>query len=230
MSWCPLQDEACVDSGPGTQSMDRLVELLNSMRSNSSGVEQQLASFMQEAQSSAHSEEALAQVVTAIYSKAVSDRRTKFRSLLLNLLQRDFSSREQLQRADVEKWLGFITFLCEVFGAMRSSSGEPYRVLVCPIYTCLRELLESTEVKEDAVLCCSMELQSTGRLLEEQLPEMMNDLLATVRDKMLCPSESRLTRSLLMEVIELHAHHWSPLESLTTQYYNRTIQMLTTSA
>ncbi|KAM4533066.1 CBP80/20-dependent translation initiation factor isoform 2-T2 [Fundulus diaphanus] len=233
----------------GPQNMDRLVELLNSMRSNSSGVEQQLASFMEEAQSSARSEESLAQVVGAIYSKAVSDRSfaataaklcdkmalfmvegTKFRSLLLNTLQRDFSRREELQQKDVEQWLGFITFLCEVFCTMRSSSGQPFRVLVCPIYTCLRELLESTDVKEDAVLCCSLELQSTGRLLEEQLPEMMTELLAAVRDKMLCPTESQLTRSLLMEVIELHAHRWSPLEAITTQYYNRTIQKLTTTA
>uniref|UniRef100_A0A3B4UUU1 CBP80/20-dependent translation initiation factor n=1 Tax=Seriola dumerili TaxID=41447 RepID=A0A3B4UUU1_SERDU len=244
------KEEARVEaSGSGSQNMDRLVDLLNSMRSNSSGVEQQLASFMEEAQCSARSEETLAQVVSTIYSKAVSDRSfaataaklcdkmalfmvegTKFRSLLLNMLQRDFSRREELQQSDVERWLGFITFLCEVFGTMRSSSGEPFRVLVCPIYTCLRELLESTDVKEDAVLCCSMELQSAGRLLEEQLPEMMTELLAAVRDKMLCPAESQLTRSLLMEVIELHAHRWSPLEALTTQYYNRTIQKLTTTA
>ncbi|XP_026210187.1 CBP80/20-dependent translation initiation factor isoform X2 [Anabas testudineus] len=244
------KEEARVEaSGSGSQSMDRLVDLLNSMRSNSSGVEQQLASFMEEAQCSARSEETLAQVVYTIYSKAVSDRSfaataaklcdrmalfmvegTKFRSLLLNMLQRDFSRREELRQSDVESWLGFITFLCEVFGTMRSSSGEPFRVLVCPIYTCLRELLESTDVKEDAVLCCSMELQSTGHLLEEQLPEMMTELLAAVRDKMLCPTESQLTRSLLMEVIELHAHRWSPLEALTTQYYNRTIQKLTTTA
>lgn len=45
-----------------------------------------------------------------------------------------------MQQSDVERWLGFITFLCEVFGTMRSSSGEPFRVLVCPIYTCLREV------------------------------------------------------------------------------------------
>lgn len=237
------------NSGSGSQNMDRLVDLLNSMRSNSSGVEQQLASFMEEAQCSARNEETLAQVVSAIYSKAVSDRSfaataaklcdkmalfmvegTNFRSLLLNMLQRDFSRREELQQSDVERWLGFITFLCEVFSTMRSSSGEPFRVLVCPIYTCLRELLESSDVKEDAVLCCSMELQSAGRLLEEQLPEMMTELLAAVRDKMLCPAESQLTRSLLMEVIELHAHRWSPLEALTTQYYNRTIQKLTTTA
>ncbi|XP_044029635.1 CBP80/20-dependent translation initiation factor isoform X1 [Siniperca chuatsi] len=244
------KEEARVEaSGSGSQSMDRLVDLLNSMRSNSSGVEQQLASFMEEAQCSARSEETLAQVVSTIYSKAVSDRSfaataaklcdkmalfmvegTKFRSLLLNMLQRDFSRREELQQSDVERWLGFITFLCEVFGTMRSNYGEPFRVLVCPIYTCLRELLESTDVKEDAVLCCSMELQSMGRLLEEQLPEMMTELLAAVRDKMLCPAESQLTRSLLMEVIELHAHRWSPLEALTTQYYNRTIQKLTTTA
>lgn len=244
------KEEARVEaSGSGSQNMDRLVELLNSMRSNSSGVEQQLASFMEEAQCSARSEETLAQVVSTIYSKAVSDRSfaataaklcdkmalfmvegTKFRSLLLNMLQRDFSRRDELQQSDVERWLGFITFLCEVFGTMRSSSAEPFRVLVCPIYTCLRELLESTDVKEDAVLCCSMELQSMGRLLEEQLPEMMTELLAAVRDKMLSPTESQLTRSLLMEVIELHAHRWSPLEALTTQYYNRTIQKLTTTA
>ncbi|XP_019937932.1 CBP80/20-dependent translation initiation factor isoform X2 [Paralichthys olivaceus] len=244
------KDEARVEaSGSGSQNMDRLVDLLNSMRSNSSGVEQQLASFMEEAQCSAQSEESLTQVVSTIYSKAVSDRSfaataaklcdkmalfmvegTKFRSLLLNMLQRDFSRREELQQSDVEGWLGFITFLCEVFGTMRSSSGEPFRVLVCPIFTCLRELLESTDIKEDAVLCCSMELQSTGRLLEEQLPEMMTELLAAVRDKMLSPAESQLTRSLLMEVIELHAHRWSPLEALTTQYYNRTIQKLTTTA
>lgn len=245
------KEEACVEasSGSSSQSMDRLLDLLNSMRSNSTGVEQQLASFLEETQCLAQSEEALVQVVSTVYSKAVSDRSfaataaklcdkmalfmvegTKFRSLLLNMLQRDFSCREELQQSDVERWLGFITFLCEVFGTMRSSSGEPFRVLVCPIYTCLQELLESTDVKEDAVLCCSMELQSTGRLLEEQLPEMMTELLAAVRDKMLCPAESPLTRSLLMEVIELHAHHWSPLEALTTQYYDRTIQKLTTTA
>lgn len=51
--------------------------------------------------------------------------------------------REELQQRDVERWLGFITFLCEVFGTMRSSTGEPFRVLVCPIYTCLREVMPS---------------------------------------------------------------------------------------
>ncbi|XP_051536898.1 CBP80/20-dependent translation initiation factor-like isoform X2 [Myxocyprinus asiaticus] len=240
------EDVPVATAGPQRNRMDRLLEILNSMRNNSSGVETQLTTFMEEAQNSADSEKTLSEIVHTIYRKAVSNRSfaataaklcdkmalfmvegTKFRSLLLNMLQRDFTRREELQQTDVECWLGFITFLCEVFGTMRSSAGEPFRVLVCPIYSCLRELLESPEVKEDAVLCCSMELQSTGRLLEEQLPEMMTELLAAVRDKMLCPSESQLTRSLLMEVIELHAHHWSPLEALTTAYYNRTIQKLT---
>ncbi|KAH0627815.1 hypothetical protein JD844_008251, partial [Phrynosoma platyrhinos] len=110
---------------------------------------------------------------------------------------KDFTMREELQQSDVERWLGFITFLCEVFGTMRSSTGEPFR------------------------------LQSTGRLLEEQLPELMTELLAIARDKMLCPSESMLTRSLLLEVIELHANSWNPLTPTITQYYNKTIQKLT---
>ncbi|XP_034374305.1 CBP80/20-dependent translation initiation factor isoform X2 [Arvicanthis niloticus] len=241
------QDEVAVETvSPQPNKMDRLTEILNSMRNNSSDVDTKLTSFMEEAQNSTNSEEMLGEIVRTIYQKAVSDRSfaftaaklcdkmalfmvegTKFRSLLLNTLQKDFTVREELQQQDVERWLGFITFLCEVFGTMRSSTGEPFRVLVCPIYTCLRELLQSQDVKEDAVLCCSMELQSTGRLLEEQLPEMMTELLASARDKMLCPSESMLTRSLLLEVIELHANSWNPLTPPITQYYNRTIQKLT---
>ncbi|XP_014441729.1 CBP80/20-dependent translation initiation factor isoform X1 [Tupaia chinensis] len=242
-----VPDEVAVETtSPQQNKMDKLIEILNSMRNNSSDVDAKLTTFMEEAQNSTNSEEMLGEIVRTIYQKAVSDRSfaftaaklcdkmalfmvegTKFRSLLLNMLQKDFTVREELQQRDVERWLGFITFLCEVFGTMRSSTGEPFRVLVCPIYTCLRELLQSQDVKEDAVLCCSMELQSTGRLLEEQLPEMMTELLASARDKMLCPSESMLTRSLLLEVIELHANSWNPLTPPITQYYNRTIQKLT---
>lgn len=103
----PPQEEAHVNaSGCRSRNMDRLVELLNSMRSNSTGVERQLTSFMEEAQCSARSEESLTQVVSTIYATAVSDRSfaataatlcdrmalfmvegTKFRSLLLNMLQ-----------------------------------------------------------------------------------------------------------------------------------------------
>ncbi|XP_026570635.1 CBP80/20-dependent translation initiation factor [Pseudonaja textilis] len=242
------QDEVVVEStDPQRNKMDKLIEILNSMRNNnSSGVDSKLTNFMEEAQNSTNSEEMLGEIVKTIYQKAVTDRSfactaaklcdkmalfmvdgTKFRSLLLNMLQKDFTRREELQQSDVERWLGFITFLCEVFGTMRSSTGEPFRVLVCPIYTCLRELLQSQDMKEDAVLCCSMELQSAGRLLEEQLPELMTELLAAARDKMLCPSESMLTRSLLLEVIELHANSWNPLTPTITQYYNKTIQKLT---
>lgn len=92
--------------GPQRNRMDKLLEILNSMRSNSSGVEEQLASFMEEAQSSAQTEETLGEIVHTIYSKAVRDRGfaataaklcyrmalfmvegTKFRSVLLNMLQ-----------------------------------------------------------------------------------------------------------------------------------------------
>uniref|UniRef100_A0A452IL15 CBP80/20-dependent translation initiation factor n=1 Tax=Gopherus agassizii TaxID=38772 RepID=A0A452IL15_9SAUR len=231
------KDEVLVEAtNPQKNKMDKLIEILNSMRNNSSDVDSKLTTFMEEAQNSTNSEEMLGEIVKTIYQKAVTDRSfastaaklcdkmalfmvegTKFRSLLLNMLQKDFTMREELQQRDVERWLGFITFLCEVFGTMRSNTGEPFRVL----------LLQSQDVKEDAVLCCSMELQSTGRLLEDQLPEMMTELLAIARDKMLCPSESMLTRSLLLEVIELHANNWNPLTPTITQYYNKTIQKLT---
>uniref|UniRef100_A0A667HK10 Cap binding complex dependent translation initiation factor n=1 Tax=Lynx canadensis TaxID=61383 RepID=A0A667HK10_LYNCA len=170
------KDEVAVETtNPQQNKMDKLIEILNSMRNNSSDVDAKLTTFMEEAQNSTNSEEMLGEIVRTIYQKAVSDRSfaftaaklcdkmalfmvegTKFRSLLLNMLQKDFTVREELQQQDVERWLGFITFLCEVFGTMRSSTGEPFRVLVCPIYTCLREsflvVLEGGSISCEVIL------------------------------------------------------------------------------
>lgn len=102
------QDEVVVEStDPQRNKMDKLIEILNSMRNNnSSGVDSKLTNFMEEAQNSTNSEEMLGEIVKTIYQKAVTDRSfactaaklcdkmalfmvdgTKFRSLLLNMLQ-----------------------------------------------------------------------------------------------------------------------------------------------
>lgn len=101
------QEEVTVEtSNPQPNKMDKLMEILNSMRNNSSDVDAKLTSFMEEAQNSTNSEEMLEEIVRTIYQKAVSDRSfaftaaklcdkmalfmvegTKFRSLLLNMLQ-----------------------------------------------------------------------------------------------------------------------------------------------
>lgn len=101
------QEEVTVEtSSPQPNKMDKLMEILNSMRNNSSDVDAKLTSFMEEAQNSTNSEEMLEEIVRTIYQKAVSDRSfaftaaklcdkmalfmvegTKFRSLLLNMLQ-----------------------------------------------------------------------------------------------------------------------------------------------
>uniref|UniRef100_A0A8C4S700 Cap binding complex dependent translation initiation factor n=1 Tax=Erpetoichthys calabaricus TaxID=27687 RepID=A0A8C4S700_ERPCA len=101
------KDEVLVETpNPQKSRMDKLIEILNSMRNNSSEVDAKLSTFMEEAQNSTNSEEMLSEIVRTIYQKAVSDRSfastaaklcdkmalfmvegTKFRSLLLNMLQ-----------------------------------------------------------------------------------------------------------------------------------------------
>ncbi|NXG97046.1 CTIF factor, partial [Loxia leucoptera] len=101
------QDEVTVETtDPEKNKMDKLIEILNSMRNNSSDVDSKLTTFMEEAQNSTNSEEMLGEIVKTIYQKAVTDRSfastaakfcdkmalfmvegTKFRSLLLNMLQ-----------------------------------------------------------------------------------------------------------------------------------------------
>ncbi|XP_043944904.1 CBP80/20-dependent translation initiation factor-like [Protopterus annectens] len=148
------------------KNMEKMIEILNNMKNKSSNQDSKLITFMKEAQNLVKSEEMLSEVVQAIYRTAVTDRSfastaarlcgkmahfvvegTKFRSLLLNMLQKDFSRRHELQHSNVEQWLGFITFLCEVFVTMRIKNGEPYHALVSPIYTCLRELFFKNALK-----------------------------------------------------------------------------------
>ncbi|XP_071989228.1 CBP80/20-dependent translation initiation factor isoform X2 [Engystomops pustulosus] len=103
------KEEYAVEStNPQRTKMDKLIEILNSMRNNSSDVDYKLTTFMEEAQNSANSEEMLGEIVKTIYQKAVTDRSfahtaaklcdkmalfmvegTKFRSLLLNMLQHE---------------------------------------------------------------------------------------------------------------------------------------------
>lgn len=106
MSPIPQEEVTVETSSPQPNKMDKLMEILNSMRNNSSDVDAKLTSFMEEAQNSTNSEEMLEEIVRTIYQKAVSDRSfaftaaklcdkmalfmvegTKFRSLLLNMLQ-----------------------------------------------------------------------------------------------------------------------------------------------
>lgn len=102
-----LQDDISLSvTNPQKTKMDKLIEILNSMRNNCSNVDSNLSIFMQEAQNSTNSEEMLNEIVKTIYHKAVTDRSfastaarlcdkmslfmvegTKFRSLLLNMLQ-----------------------------------------------------------------------------------------------------------------------------------------------
>lgn len=106
LSPIPQEEVTIETSSPQPNKMDKLMEILNSMRNNSSDVDAKLTSFMEEAQNSTNSEEMLEEIVRTIYQKAVSDRSfaftaaklcdkmalfmvegTKFRSLLLNMLQ-----------------------------------------------------------------------------------------------------------------------------------------------
>ncbi|XP_075442145.1 CBP80/20-dependent translation initiation factor isoform X2 [Ascaphus truei] len=100
------EEVAVAATSPQKTKMDKLIEILSSMRNNSSDVDYKLTTFMEEAQNSANSEEMLSEIVKTIYQKAVTDRSfahtaaklcdkmalfmvegTKFRSLLLNMLQ-----------------------------------------------------------------------------------------------------------------------------------------------
>lgn len=101
--------------------------------------------------------------------------------------QKDFTVREELQQQDVERWLGFITFLCEVFGTMRSSTGEPFRVLVCPIYTCLREV----RAKALALPCPPVDIYRSPAHIHWRKTQGNNGVGLRIEEWILCKGDRR---------------------------------------
>uniref|UniRef100_A0A8C0J065 Cap binding complex dependent translation initiation factor n=1 Tax=Chelonoidis abingdonii TaxID=106734 RepID=A0A8C0J065_CHEAB len=137
------KDEVPVEAtNPQKNKMDKLIEILNSMRNNSSDVDSKLTTFMEEAQNSTNSEEMLGEIVKTIYQKAVTDRSfastaaklcdkmalfmvegTKFRSLLLNMLSPFLQDlMRQLSGLMEESWA--------------LSAEGPHRLCLCPPLVC----------------------------------------------------------------------------------------------
>ncbi|XP_077867475.1 CBP80/20-dependent translation initiation factor-like isoform X2 [Saccoglossus kowalevskii] len=87
---------------------------------------------------------------------------TKFRNLVLKLLQADYEGRDILRGEGNDSYdacslFAFVTFLVELYALLRTQNGEPLRALLTPVFVCLKELLTGLDNTEEEMEHCARE-------------------------------------------------------------------------
>ncbi|KAB5517635.1 hypothetical protein PHYPO_G00169440 [Pangasianodon hypophthalmus] len=144
-----------------------------------------------------------------------------FRRHLLNRLQQEFKSREEMRKRSTQEWVCYVSFICNIFDYLKVNN-MPMMALVHPVYDCLMRLAQPDALKnEEEVDCLVLQLHRIGDQLEKANAERMDELFFLLRDGFLLQHGlSSLARLLLLEILEFRAGDWSLSEAAQKYYYS----------
>lgn len=155
---------------------------------------------------------------SALLCKEMSNHKllgTKFRSAVLTVIQGQFKNRQKLLDKSVQNprdptWIGFVTYLVELYENLRTTSDERLTILVNPVYECFFLMLKEKKITFDLGRCLYVNLLKVGRVLEKASGERMSELIAEIRDKCVMASPTpAIARRNLLRIVELYARGWS---------------------
>ncbi|XP_063438349.1 CBP80/20-dependent translation initiation factor-like [Mytilus trossulus] len=155
---------------------------------------------------------------------------SKFRNIMLSLVQLDYKDKDSIRTKSPGKFLGFVTFLCQVFGNMRTAKGEPFNVLSGPIYDCIYTIFNDDNSSDDDYECLLLQVQSIGKELEAFDEFKMSELMEKVRTKIIKDGRSARARCSLLELLESYNKGWKTLPNEITRYYCDTMAEIFTDA
>ncbi|KAL3885528.1 hypothetical protein ACJMK2_025580 [Sinanodonta woodiana] len=232
-------DGAAGDGGGGSggNSLKDMEDMMSSLALDIS--DQDLTNIYQLAETSLKDDKDLKALAVMIYTKCMNDREfaksgacicyklstleakgAKFRSALLSLVQNDFTVREEIRTNSKSKYLSFLTLMCQLYGTMKTASGETLRVLVGPLYDCLELIVNTQGADDDDELeCLSLQLQTIGKELEGHDKARMTKLLEKIRTKIIRDGCSAQTRCTLLELVECYCRGWRQIPNDVTRFY-----------
>ncbi|ESO89770.1 hypothetical protein LOTGIDRAFT_234154 [Lottia gigantea] len=202
--------------------------------------EKQLKDLTRISEEICKSGEDIARLAKIIYEKCLKDRElaesgsfvaqkmsnleadgVKFRSSLLGLVQADFKVKNEIRAESTSRFLGFFTFLCQIFCNVRLGNREPIKPLIGPILETCELVLDTENEKcdDDEFECISLQLQSVGKLIESIEPDKMTDFLDLVRRKIVMEKTPPRVRCTLLELIECYGRKWEPASNEVTRCY-----------
>lgn len=209
--------------------------------------EQELNSLCHLTESTAGSDSDIKAITELFYTKFTSDREfaktgaficdklatveangTKFRSLLLSMIQADYKDKDNLRSKSVSKFLNILSFMCQIFGTMRTAGGEVFKPLVSPLYECFNMILDSEQCDNDEFEWLNEHLQSIGRDLEQSDRDKMEEMMNKIRSKIISKGSTPQCRCTLLEVIECYCRGWKDLSNDVKRFYCDTMMDIIT--
>jgi len=233
-NWIASGDAPSNNNEPKQQTLDDLMRKLGIAEGSIDDVK--MTVFMEKIQLSANTEEKLRGYANDLCERAMEhpsfgygasllcnrmswmmvEQGTKFRSMVFQYLQKQYSARDKLfkgsLRPDDHKWMGFVHLLCHVYLNVRvPNSTSRFNVLVQPVYNALLQVLRADQVTENHVSCFGEMFKLTGAALEEDDPSTMHHLVSEVRDCSLTVEDSRV-RGIYLKCVQVYAGRWGNVE------------------
>lgn len=155
-----------------------------------------------------------------------------FLESLLNMCQQWYQERDKILRGikagDGTRFTAFMWFLTEMCGQLKRhqikeqyEALQPDLVLLSVLAKCCQACVSLPIKCLSETECLFFVLTSIGRDLESELPQQLEQLLASVRDGFLASAGSPAVRRTLLQLIELHASNWQLPGSSVLYYYPR---------
>jgi hypothetical protein len=155
-----------------------------------------------------------------------------FLESLLNMCQQWYQERDKILRGikagDGTRFTSFMWFLTEMCSQLKRhqikeqyESLQPDLVLLSVLAKCCQACVSLPIKCLSETECLFFVLTSIGRDLESELPQQLEQLLASVRDGFLASAGSPAVRRTLLQLIELHASNWQLPGSSVLYYYPR---------
>ncbi|XP_066251173.1 CBP80/20-dependent translation initiation factor [Euwallacea similis] len=155
-----------------------------------------------------------------------------FLESLLNTCQQWYQERDKILRGikagDGTRFTAFMWFLTELYGQQKRQqikdqveSLQPELVLLTVLAKCCQACVSLPIKCLSETECLFFVLTSIGRDLEAEIPQQLDQLLASVRDGFLASAGSASVRRTLLQLIELHASNWQLPGSSVLYYYPR---------
>nr|XP_044601929.1 MIF4G domain-containing protein isoform X1 [Equus asinus] len=99
-------------------------------------------------QDSVFSKEAGRMCYAIIQAESKQAGQSVFRRGLLNRLQQEYQTREQLRARSLQGWVCYVTFICNIFDYLRVNN-MPMMALVNPVYDCLFRLAQPDSLSKE---------------------------------------------------------------------------------
>lgn len=144
--------------------------------------------------------------------------RADFRKALMGRFQLEYKNKEATRANSIEQWLSIFAFLCEVYIRIKIGN-EPIKVVGKAILSIISYLLNLPDVDDDEMEAVCTYMKLCGKQLEVAEPSQVENLVVTLRTKIISRKSSSRTRCLAMEVLELRCMRWSDPDKKLDDFY-----------